>query len=59
MPDNVYGDVTPTEAWRQQERDIRRDQREEASARALEPEAPPRPESPEPEDEPMDIDSVR
>lgn len=28
VPDNSYGDVPPTEAWRQQERDIRRDQRE-------------------------------
>ena len=29
VPDNAYGDVPPTQAWRQQERDIRQDQREE------------------------------
>ena len=29
VPDNAYGDIPPTEAWRQQERDIHQDQREE------------------------------
>jgi hypothetical protein len=32
-PDNVYGDVPPTEAWRKQEKEIRHDRREEAAAR--------------------------
>ena len=33
MPDNAYGDVHPSQAWRQQERDIRRDNREETQQR--------------------------
>ena len=37
VPDNVYGDVPPTEAWRQQDKEIRRDRREEESARIPQP----------------------
>jgi hypothetical protein len=54
-PDNVYGDVPPTEAWRKQEKEIRRDRCEEAAAREPSPmEAnPPRAESPIREPSPM------
>ena len=48
VPDNAYGDVPPTEAWRQQERDIRQDQREEQQG-APAPEQPP--------SLPMEVDS--
>ena len=46
VPDNTYGDVPATEAWRRQEEQIRRDQREERRASAPEP-------VPEVPDEPM------
>jgi hypothetical protein len=54
-PDNVYGDVPPTEAWRKQEKEIRHDRREEAAARESSPmeASPPRAESPIRESSPM------
>lgn len=53
VPDNVYGDVPATEAWRRQEQQICQDRREEAAARSspLEKDVD--------DDQPMDIDSNR
>jgi hypothetical protein len=56
MPlDNVYSDVPPTEAWRKQEKEIRRNRHEEAAAREPSPmeASPPRAELPIREPSPM------
>jgi hypothetical protein len=67
LPDNVYGDVPPTEAWRKQDKEICHDQQEEAAAREPSPmeasllraELPIRESSPMREDDPdVVIDSL-